>query len=160
MTQLNYFFSLSCFYCRQNLEKLRQAVDKGRKNAVTKKNKAIITANETLNKLSSELNKKMAQVRLLYTVMILGFRKVLCGQTVQTQIRLLLLQSDRVFTVCIYVCIFRWHYLNCDIILLDLYCNYSKIKPFEPRCEKTGLRGFRPGPTQTGLYNHTRWLEA
>ena len=24
----------------------------------------------------------------------------------------------------------------------------------EPRCEKTGLRGFRPGPTQTGLYNH------
>ena len=30
----------------------------------------------------------------------------------------------------------------------------------EPRCEKTGLRGFRPGPTQTRLYNHTRWLEA
>ena len=31
---------------------------------------------------------------------------------------------------------------------------------FEPRCEKTGLRGFRPGPTQTGLFSHTRWLEA
>ena len=31
---------------------------------------------------------------------------------------------------------------------------------FEPRCEKTGLRGFRPGPTQTGLYNYRRWLEA
>ena len=30
----------------------------------------------------------------------------------------------------------------------------------EPRREKTGLRGFRPGPTQTGLYSHTRWLEA
>ena len=30
---------------------------------------------------------------------------------------------------------------------------------FEPRCEKTGLRGFRPGPTQTGLYSHRRWLE-
>ena len=29
-----------------------------------------------------------------------------------------------------------------------------------PRPEKTGLRGFRPGPTQTGLYNHTRLLEA
>ena len=28
----------------------------------------------------------------------------------------------------------------------------------EPRCEKTGLRGFRPGPTQTGLYSHRRWL--
>ena len=25
---------------------------------------------------------------------------------------------------------------------------------------KTGLRGFRPGPTQTRLYNHTRWLDA
>ena len=30
----------------------------------------------------------------------------------------------------------------------------------EPRYEKTGLRGFRPGPTQTGLYCHRRWLEA
>ena len=29
-----------------------------------------------------------------------------------------------------------------------------------PGCEKTGLRGFRPGPTQTGLYNNRRWLEA
>ena len=35
-----------------------------------------------------------------------------------------------------------------------------KISIFEPRCEKTGLRGFQPGPTQTRLYNHTRWLEA
>ena len=25
--------------------------------------------------------------------------------------------------------------------------------------EKTGLLGFRPGPTQTGLYSHRRWLE-
>ena len=31
---------------------------------------------------------------------------------------------------------------------------------FEPRCEKGGLRGFRPGPTQSRLYNHRRWLEA
>ena len=31
---------------------------------------------------------------------------------------------------------------------------------YEPRSEKTGLRGVRPGPTQTGLYRHTRWLEA
>ena len=30
----------------------------------------------------------------------------------------------------------------------------------EPRCEKTGLRGFRPGPTQTRLYSYRRWLEA
>ena len=27
---------------------------------------------------------------------------------------------------------------------------------FEPRSEKTGLRGFRPGPTRTGLYSHRR----
>ena len=32
--------------------------------------------------------------------------------------------------------------------------------PNEPRYEKTGLRGLRPGPTQTGLYSHRRWLEA
>ena len=25
---------------------------------------------------------------------------------------------------------------------------------YEPRCEKTGLRGLRPGLTQTRLYNH------
>ena len=42
------------------------------------------------------------------------------------------------------------------------YCllKYESIKtyktPFkyEPRSEKTGLRGFRPGPTQTRLYSH------
>ena len=31
---------------------------------------------------------------------------------------------------------------------------------YEPRSEKTGLRGFRPGPTQSGLYNQRRQLEA
>ena len=30
----------------------------------------------------------------------------------------------------------------------------------EPRREKTGLRGFRPGPTQTGLYTLRKELEA
>ena len=34
------------------------------------------------------------------------------------------------------------------------------LEIFEPRCEKTGLRGFRPGPTQTGLHNHRRCQEA
>ena len=29
---------------------------------------------------------------------------------------------------------------------------------YEPSCEKTGNRGFRPGPTQTGLYCFRRWL--
>ena len=31
---------------------------------------------------------------------------------------------------------------------------------YEPPCEKTGLRGFRPGQTQTKLYYHTRKLDA
>ena len=30
----------------------------------------------------------------------------------------------------------------------------------EPRREKTGLRGFRPGPTQTDLYQLRKELEA
>ena len=30
----------------------------------------------------------------------------------------------------------------------------------EPRREKPGLRGFRPGPTQIGLYSNRRWTEA
>ena len=32
------------------------------------------------------------------------------------------------------------------------YGSYLMI--FEPRCEKTGLLGFQPGPTQTRLCNH------
>ena len=30
---------------------------------------------------------------------------------------------------------------------------------YEPQRQKTGLPGFRPGVTQTGLGNHWRWLE-
>ena len=30
----------------------------------------------------------------------------------------------------------------------------------QPRHDKTCLRGFRPGSTQTGLYSHRRWLVA
>ena len=33
-------------------------------------------------------------------------------------------------------------------------------RTFEPRSEKTGLRGFRQGLTQTRLCSHRRWLEA
>ena len=33
-----------------------------------------------------------------------------------------------------------------------------RLSSYEPRSEKTGLRGFRPGPTKTGLYSHRRWL--
>ena len=45
------------------------------------------------------------------------------------------------------------------VTFATLLC-YSLGIPYEPRSEKTVLRGFRPGPTQTRLYNHTRWLEA
>ena len=44
--------------------------------------------------------------------------------------------------------------------LLLLVHDASETLLFEPRSEKTGLRGFRPGPTQTRSYNHRRWLEA
>ena len=37
---------------------------------------------------------------------------------------------------------------------------YTRLHIYELRCEKTGLRGFRPGSTQTGLYSHRRRLEA
>ena len=48
--------------------------------------------------------------------------------------------------------------------LLEILGVYNKVtgfvSPYEPRCEKTGLRGFRPGLTQTGLCNHLIRLEA
>ena len=43
--------------------------------------------------------------------------------------------------------------------ILDLVTNLL-ISYNEPRCEKTGPRGFRPGPTQTALYSYRIWLEA
>ena len=43
---------------------------------------------------------------------------------------------------------------HCIDVLMTLFFLY------EPRSEKTGLWGFRPGPTQTRLYSHRRWLEA
>ena len=36
----------------------------------------------------------------------------------------------------------------------------TDLRKYELRCEKTGLRGFRPDPTQNGLCSHRRWLEA
>ena len=53
---------------------------------------------------------------------------------------------------------------NCELFLIfaqNIDCGYT-LEPsrvptiYEPRCEKTGLRGFRPGPTQTGLYSQRR----
>ena len=39
------------------------------------------------------------------------------------------------------------------------YIRAGIVHRIEPRREKTGLRGFRPGPTQTGLYSHRSRLE-
>ena len=59
--------------------------------------------------------------------------------------------------------------INCILLSSECYffnSTFVSIKSgvhvlyYEPCCEKTGLRGFRPGPTQTGLYSHKRWLEA
>ena len=44
-----------------------------------------------------------------------------------------------------------------DLKLHNNCIRFIALVAYEPRYEKTGLRGFRPGPTQTGLY---RWLEA
>ena len=45
---------------------------------------------------------------------------------------------------------------------LVVYCSLSVETIFliEPRHEKTCSRGFRPDLTQTGLHNHSRWLES
>ena len=44
--------------------------------------------------------------------------------------------------------------------LVHLFHYIQLVERNEPCSEKTGLRGFRPGPTQIGLYGHRRWLEA
>ena len=46
------------------------------------------------------------------------------------------------------------------VMQLQMSGAYWTPSSYEPRCEKTGLQGFRPGPKQTGLYSHRRWLEA
>ena len=63
--------------------------------------------------------------------------------------------------------------LKASSLLLLLYnpsCVWPHLKPikqaflrhglYEPWREKTGLQGFRPGLTQTGLYSHKSRLEA
>ena len=40
------------------------------------------------------------------------------------------------------------------------YIKDQKFGQYEPQHEKTCLWGFRTGLTETGLYNHRRWLEA
>ena len=44
--------------------------------------------------------------------------------------------------------------------LSQLFSKGTAVSTFEPCRKKTGLQGFRPGPTQTRLYSHRRWLGA
>ena len=45
-------------------------------------------------------------------------------------------------------------------IIVVILLWYLACLTFEPVREKTNNLGFRPGLTQTGMYNHRRWLEA
>ena len=49
-------------------------------------------------------------------------------------------------------CLYRALTIDCSNFFIDFV--------FEPCYEKTCLRGFGPCSTQTGLYNHRRWIEA
>ena len=47
-----------------------------------------------------------------------------------------------------------------DCLISDLSVTVKHWLLFVFQHDKTGLRGFRPGLTQTGLYSHGRKLEA
>ena len=50
-------------------------------------------------------------------------------------------------------------YFFCCIIPVETGFLLTELV-YKPRCEKTGLRGFRPGQTQSWLYSYRRCLEA
>ena len=45
-------------------------------------------------------------------------------------------------------------------IVVAMYDLCAQCEKYEQCCEKTGLLGLRPVPTQTGMYSHRRWLAA
>ena len=55
----------------------------------------------------------------------------------------------------LFICKFKF----CKCYVLLLHFAYQQ-QSYEPRREKTGLRGFRPGLTRTSLYSHRSRLEA
>ena len=60
----------------------------------------------------------------------------------------------------------KFEFIISVMVKLKLISRYQSsqfpdvFKTYEPRREKTGLRGFRPGLTQTGLYKLRKELEA
>ena len=100
-------------------------------------------------------------------VILIELAKPLKSQTQQKLIGKHWLSS--IYSVCRLV----WNLLTMrDTFMIDYKETFSFIDViksevsfvfdmlFEPCSEKTSLRGFRPGPTQTGLYSHRRWLDA
>ena len=52
-------------------------------------------------------------------------------------------------------------YMNPKRLVNGLRGDQTTLKiSYEPCCEKTGLRGFRSGQTQNGLYSYRSWLVA
>ena len=56
----------------------------------------------------------------------------------------------------------QWYnYMNPKRLVNGLRGDQTTLKiSYEPCCEKTGLRGFRQGQTQNGLYSYRSWLVA
>ena len=50
----------------------------------------------------------------------------------------------------------QWYnYMNPKRLVIELRGDQTTLKiSYEPCCEETGLRGFRPGQTQNGLYSY------
>ena len=51
-------------------------------------------------------------------------------------------------------------YYNTSSLIKQLIIAPNTMKPLVSTIESRFVPGFWPGPTQTGLYNHRRWLEA
>ena len=119
----------------------------------------------------------------ILTVKFLSFRKYMPGQTVQTQIRLLQeKQSDQGAVPFAFVLTKYPKVWPLCLNFREITAKFSEVRKFrsftvflkldkffEQECflcllyelhhKETCLWGFRPGPTQTRLYNHRRGLE-
>ena len=112
------------------------------------------------------------KLKLRLTVMFLSFRTDRSGQTVQTQIRLLI----RFYTVCNSLCIFWMHYSkekpSCSTfrmitanfqmseILGFLFILVCSVTRFEPRHDKTNKMTVHPAKTQISLSIRPVWSES
>ena len=86
-----------------------------------------------------------------YIVLLLTTNKHTDSGNVFVSILVYMVAESLKFTALIY-CIISIVYYIMQV--------FSSSQLFEPVHEKTNNLGFRPGLTQTGLYNHRRWLEA